>query len=340
MVRTRFDAADLGVTESLFSVANGYLGLRSSEESRDAYVDGTFVNGETWPILHAGEAHGLARVEQSIVNAPDPKVIRLYVDDEPLGLSSADLLDYERALDFRAPASSPGLAYAERQARAGQQPPDGVAVEAPGRDDPSRSPLLDGRGPVQLSSQLLNRQDRELEHPVEAPPPPSPTRARPRSSGDACSVAGRPDRGEVGPHPAGLSALSGMTLGVVVDHTVDAPVDVRSSSPHLRGRGQDDLSPPAGEPARPSPSPESSRCTRPPRSPPRADRPCRADPRPRCRGGARRAVRRTAGLARRLLGTRDVQLPGQRAPAGRAMEPVPDRLRPPGARRTGIRPRV
>ena len=104
LVERRFSTEDLGVTESLFAVGNGYLGLRGNfSESRDAHFDGTFVNGfhETWPILHAEEAYGFARVGQTIVNAPDPKVIRLYVDDEPLQMSQADLLDYERALDFR-----------------------------------------------------------------------------------------------------------------------------------------------------------------------------------------------------------------------------------------------
>jgi alpha,alpha-trehalose phosphorylase len=92
LVETRFSGDDLGTTESLFTVGNGYLGLRGNyEESRDAYHDGTYINGfhETWAINHAEEAYGFARVGQTIVNAPDPKVIRLYVDDEPLHLSVA-----------------------------------------------------------------------------------------------------------------------------------------------------------------------------------------------------------------------------------------------------------
>ena len=104
LVETRFDASDLGTTESLFSVGNGYLGLRGNyEESRDFSANGTFINGfhETWPIQHAEEAFGFAKVGQTIVNAPDAKVIRLYVDDEPLELSAADVVEYERALDLR-----------------------------------------------------------------------------------------------------------------------------------------------------------------------------------------------------------------------------------------------
>ena len=94
LARDGTTASDLGVTETLFAVGNGYLGLRGNvEEGRDAHAHGTFVNGfhETWPIRHAEEAFGFARVGQTIVNVPDAKVIRLYVDDEPLLLSVADL---------------------------------------------------------------------------------------------------------------------------------------------------------------------------------------------------------------------------------------------------------
>ena len=104
LVETQFDPSDLGVTETLFAVGNGYLGMRGNvSEGHDAYAHGTFINGfhETWTIRHAEEAYGFARVGQTIANVPDPKVIRLYVDDEPLLLSYADLEQYSRVLDFR-----------------------------------------------------------------------------------------------------------------------------------------------------------------------------------------------------------------------------------------------
>ncbi|MWC00219.1 glycosyl hydrolase family 65 protein [Agromyces seonyuensis] len=104
LVETEFSESDLGVTETLFATGNGFLGMRGNViEGRVKYQHGTFVNGfhETWPIRHAEEAFGFARVGQTIVNAPDSKTIRLYIDDEPLILSDAELLDYERRLDFR-----------------------------------------------------------------------------------------------------------------------------------------------------------------------------------------------------------------------------------------------
>ena len=79
--------ATSAVTETLFTVANGYIGMRGNpEEGRDAYEHGTYINGfhETWPIRHAEAAFGFARTGQTIVNVPDAKLMKLYVDDEPL----------------------------------------------------------------------------------------------------------------------------------------------------------------------------------------------------------------------------------------------------------------
>ena len=94
LVETSYSPDDLGVTETLFSVANGYLGMRGNpEEGRPSYAHGTFVNGfhETWPIRHAEAAFGFARTGQTLVNVPDTKVLKIYVDDEPLTFGTADL---------------------------------------------------------------------------------------------------------------------------------------------------------------------------------------------------------------------------------------------------------
>src|SRR4029078_5634144 len=74
-----YDAADLGATETLFAVGNGYLGERGNvEEGHASHIHGTFINGfhETWPIRHAEEAFGLARGGQTIRNGPDVQSTR------------------------------------------------------------------------------------------------------------------------------------------------------------------------------------------------------------------------------------------------------------------------
>ncbi|MEZ5227920.1 MAG: hypothetical protein R2710_14985 [Acidimicrobiales bacterium] len=105
LVETEYDGSDLGLTETLFALGNGYLGMRANpEEGREAHSHGTVLNGfhETWPIQHAENAYGFATTGQTIVNAPDAKVMKIYVDDEPLLLGEADLDHYERVVDFRA----------------------------------------------------------------------------------------------------------------------------------------------------------------------------------------------------------------------------------------------
>ena len=104
IVETRFSEGFAPRAETVFALANGYLGVRGTlDECRPATAPGMFVNGfhETWPIAHAEEAFGLARTGQTIVNVPDASVIRLYVDDEPLFIPTARLREYRRSLDMR-----------------------------------------------------------------------------------------------------------------------------------------------------------------------------------------------------------------------------------------------
>ena len=164
LVENDFGIDDQGRTETLFAVGNGYVGLRGNiEEGRDGHLHGTFVNGfhETWPIRHAEEAFGFARVGQTIVNAPDAKIIRLYVDDEPLVIATAELLSYERRLDFRQGALSRTIEW---------RTPSGKRVRITTRRMVSFTDrhlavldyeveMLDADAAVAISSQILNRQD-------------------------------------------------------------------------------------------------------------------------------------------------------------------------------------
>jgi alpha,alpha-trehalose phosphorylase len=104
LVEKSFYPRLLPQTETFFSVSNGYFGMRGGfEEGHPSHEHGTFVNGfyESWPIVYGEEAHGFATTGQTIVNLPDPKIIRLYVDDERLYLPRASLDRFERALDMR-----------------------------------------------------------------------------------------------------------------------------------------------------------------------------------------------------------------------------------------------
>ncbi|PID53359.1 MAG: hypothetical protein CSA58_03875 [Micrococcales bacterium] len=164
LLETGYDRSDLGTTESLFAVGNGYLGMRANpEEGRDSYEHGTFINGfhETWPIRHAEEAFGFAQTGQTIVNAPDAKTMKLYIDDEPLLLAIADLESYERSLDFREGVLRRHLVWVT---------PSGKRVRVSSTRMVSFAErhlavmtldieMLDATAPVVVSSQIINRQD-------------------------------------------------------------------------------------------------------------------------------------------------------------------------------------
>ena len=105
LLETEFDERRLAASESIFALANGYLGMRGTcDEGQPVAYSGTYVNGfhETWPIIYGEEAYGFAKVGQTIVDVPDAKILRLYVGDEPLYLPTATLDEFERALDMRA----------------------------------------------------------------------------------------------------------------------------------------------------------------------------------------------------------------------------------------------
>ncbi|WP_026531574.1 glycoside hydrolase family 65 protein [Arthrobacter sp. H41] len=171
LVETEFDVDIQGRTETLFSVGNGYLGLRGNvEEGRDGYANGTYVNGfhETWPIQHAEEAFGFASVGQTIVSVPDAKIIRLYVDDEPFVLTEADILRYSRRLDFvdgalvrelewRTPSGKRVLVRSRRMVSFTDRHLAVIDYEVE---------MLDAEASVLISSQILNRQDGVDEYPA------------------------------------------------------------------------------------------------------------------------------------------------------------------------------
>ncbi|MBC7589439.1 MAG: glycoside hydrolase family 65 protein [Salinibacterium sp.] len=155
---------DMGSTETLFTVGNGYVGMRGNmDEGRAGHVHGTFINGlhETWPIRHAEEAFGFARVGQTMVNVPDAKIIRLYVDDEPFILPEADVLDFRRTLDFREGVLTRSVRW---------RTPSGKQVQVDSRRMVSfvdrhlgvivyDVTVLDADASIAISSQLFNRQD-------------------------------------------------------------------------------------------------------------------------------------------------------------------------------------
>lgn len=238
LVEVEPDTADVGVTETLFAVGNGYLGMRGNpEEGRPSYAHGTFINGfhETWPIKHAEEAFGFAHTGQTIVNVPDAKLMKIYVDDEPLVLSVADLDGYERALDFRSgrltrtviwrtPAGKRVRIRSSRMVSFTDRHLALLEIEVT---------LLSGGGaPVVVTSQIVNRQDGYTDY------------RRPDAGGESwdprrsAAFNGRVLQPELHWDQGRRMVLayqtsrSGMTIAVGADHYIDTenPVEALSST--------------------------------------------------------------------------------------------------------------
>lgn len=236
LVETAFSGEDMGRTETLFAVGNGYLGLRGNvDEGRDGHEQGTFINGfhETWPIRHAEEAFGFARVGQTIVNAPDAKVIRIYVDDEPLVLTLADLLSYERRLDFADGVLSRSLVW---------RTPSGKRVLIRSRRMVSFTErhlavlqyevtMLDADASVVISSQILNRQDGMGEY--DAPKAAGGKDFDPRKAESFTDRVLQPrfKRVSDGRYTLGFRCTnSGMTIACGADHAIDTANEFEESS--------------------------------------------------------------------------------------------------------------
>ena len=162
---------DLGVTETLFTVANGYLGMRGNpEEGRDAYAHGTFVNGfhETWPIRHAEAAFGFARTGQTHRQRPrrqgDEALRRRRAarpSAPPTSSTTSARLDFRdgvlrRSLVWRTPSGKRVRVDSTRMVSMTQRH---LAVH-----DPRGRRCSTGDAPIVISSQLLNRQDGKDEY--------------------------------------------------------------------------------------------------------------------------------------------------------------------------------
>ncbi len=91
-------------SETIFALGNGYLGLRGShEEDLPVGEPGTYINGfhELRDIVYGEEAYGFPKTGQTMLNCPDGKIMKLYVDDEPFDVESRELASYRRRLDLR-----------------------------------------------------------------------------------------------------------------------------------------------------------------------------------------------------------------------------------------------
>ncbi len=229
LVERTFSLDDVGVTETLFAQGNGYLGLRGNHpEGRHAHEHGTFVNGfhEIFPIRHAEQAYGFAEVGQTIINAPDAKVMRVYVDDEPLSFDVADVREYERAFDFRTgvltrhvrwttPSGKDVVIDFERMVSFEEKHLAVMRVTVT---------VLNADAPVTVSCQLINRQDGQDVYGGGGPAGKAKAGFDPRKAEKIDERVLQPQEFWQDGLRSALAyrvTASGMTIAVVADHVVD-----------------------------------------------------------------------------------------------------------------------
>ena len=155
---------DLGAAETLFSLGNGYLGIRDNPpEGEPAHTHGTFINGfhETWEIHHAESAHAFARVGQTIVNVPDAKLMRIHVDNQPAPTDQVDLDHHDRILDFKEGNHRRTMVW---RTPAGHRV-SMTATRIISMEDRHLAlfrmelQMLEGRAHIAVNSEILNRED-------------------------------------------------------------------------------------------------------------------------------------------------------------------------------------
>jgi len=100
LVSTDMSKENLLKEETLFHVANGYLGVRGNkEEGTDdpKSIRGCYINGfyDTVELTYPERLYGFPQHAQRMINLPDIQSMKLYYNSEPLG----SIAEYERILD-------------------------------------------------------------------------------------------------------------------------------------------------------------------------------------------------------------------------------------------------
>ncbi|MGI6215493.1 MAG: glycoside hydrolase family 65 protein [Christensenellales bacterium] len=100
----KYDPLKQGWEESVFNTANGYIGVRSCQESgtpdgvfsiRGAYINGFYDEKD---IAYGEKLYGFAETGQTIVNVTDVQTVKILIDGEAFSLDSGTLLSYEHEL--------------------------------------------------------------------------------------------------------------------------------------------------------------------------------------------------------------------------------------------------
>ena len=98
---------DIKLKETLFALANGYLGVRANFEEgipkTNSSTRGTYINAfyESEEIQYGEKLFGFPDRSQSIVNLIDSQSLTIEIGGENFSLFEGEVIDYSREVDFR-----------------------------------------------------------------------------------------------------------------------------------------------------------------------------------------------------------------------------------------------
>lgn len=98
------DEEQLAHRESVFSLSNGHVGWRGTLDEGDPHgITGSYLNGvfERHPMPYAEAGYGYPDSGESVINVPNGKLIRVFVDDEPFDVRRGEVHRHEQRLDFQ-----------------------------------------------------------------------------------------------------------------------------------------------------------------------------------------------------------------------------------------------
>jgi alpha,alpha-trehalose phosphorylase len=239
IVERQLDLDRVPVTEALFALSNGYIGMRATpEEGRPTFENGTYLNGvyESWQILYGESAYGFTKTGQTIVNVADTKSIKLYVDDEFFNPESSEIVRWERRLNMRDGTLDREVVW---------QTPGGKHVQIVSRRLVSFAErhlcatwyevtLLDAEGPMVISSEIVvpsqeesARDEEEIEDPRRGTVLPGRV-LKPLLQTDGGLRAVLVHR----------TAKSGILVAAGIDHALDTRCEVRTLTKTTERFGQ------------------------------------------------------------------------------------------------------
>ncbi len=222
---TGLDLEALAPGESLFALSNGHFGWRGNlDEGEPHGLPGSYLNGlyEARPLPYAEASFGFPEAGQTAINVTNGKLIRLLVDDQPFDLRYGELLAHERVLDFRT-----GLLHREVE----WMSPGGQGV----RVRSTRLVSLVQRSvaaicyevePLDTSARVVLQSELVANETL----PPAGGDPRDAAALDSPLLSEEHSSGGSGASLLHRTAVSGMRVGVAMEHQVEAPPTVRVSS--------------------------------------------------------------------------------------------------------------